>query len=60
MLFQQLFSSYMYVVKAAKMMSVQKTCAYDVDEIDCRCDNAASIVHSIVNKRQILFVIVEK
>jgi len=35
-LFRQLFSSYMYVVKAAKMTLVQKTHAYNVDEIDCR------------------------
>jgi hypothetical protein len=35
-LFRQLFSSYMYVVKAAKTMFVRKMCAYNVDEIECR------------------------
>ncbi len=34
-LFWQLFSSYMYVVKAAKTTFIQKTRAYKVDEIDC-------------------------
>ncbi len=34
MLFQQLFSSYMYVVKAAKTTFVRKICVYNVDEID--------------------------
>jgi len=37
MLFQQLFSSYMYVEKAAKMMFVRKIRANDVDEIDTGC-----------------------
>jgi len=36
MLFWQLFSSYMYVEKAAKMRLVQKICTYNVDEIDGR------------------------
>jgi len=33
-LFWQLFSSYMYVIKAAKMTFVQKICTFNVDEID--------------------------
>ncbi len=33
-LFQHLFSSYMYVVKAAKMTFVRKICTFNVDEID--------------------------
>jgi len=32
----QLFSSYMYVVKAAKTMFVQKIRTFNVDEIDTR------------------------
>jgi len=28
------FPRYMYVEKAAKMMFIRKTCAYNVDEID--------------------------
>ncbi len=33
-LFQQLFSSYAYVEKAAKMTFVRKICTYNIDEID--------------------------
>jgi len=32
--YQQLFSSYMYVEKAAKTMFVQRICTFNVDEID--------------------------
>jgi len=32
--FWQLFSSYMYVEKAAETMFVQKNCMFNVDEID--------------------------
>ncbi len=32
--FRQLFSSYMYVEKAAETMLVRKICMYKVDEID--------------------------
>jgi hypothetical protein len=32
--FWQLFSSYMYVVKAAKTMFVRKICMFNIDEID--------------------------
>ncbi len=32
--FWQLFSSYMYVVKAAKMTFVRKICTFNVDEIN--------------------------
>jgi len=35
-LFRQLFSGYMYVVKAAKTTFVWKTCVYTTDEIGCR------------------------
>jgi len=34
--FQQLFSSYMYLEKAAKTMFIWKICAYNVYEIDTR------------------------
>jgi len=37
--FWQFFSSYMYVVKAAKTMFVRKICMFNVDEIDFRCLN---------------------
>jgi len=33
-LFQQLFSSYVYIVKAARTTFVQKICTFNVDEID--------------------------
>jgi len=33
-LFQQLFSSYMYVEKAAKTTFIRKICTENVDEID--------------------------
>jgi len=35
-LFWQLFSSYVYVVKAAETTFVQKICTFNVDEIDYR------------------------
>ncbi len=34
MSFWQLFSSYMYIVKAAKTTFLQKICTFNVDEID--------------------------
>jgi len=40
-LFRLLFSSYMYIVKAARSTFVQKTRAYDVDEIDVRMVQSA-------------------
>ncbi len=36
MSFWQLFSSYMYILKAAKTMFVRKICTFNVDEIDYR------------------------
>jgi len=35
--FRQLFSSYVYVEKAAKTTFVQKRCAFNIDEIDTWC-----------------------
>jgi len=46
MLFWQLFSSYMYVVKAAKTTFVQKIRAFNVDEIDYKCQFHQHLIRS--------------
>jgi len=41
--FGSFFSSYVYIVKAAKTMFVQKMCAKNVDEIDTRSTNYVEV-----------------
>ncbi len=56
-LFQQLFSSYMYVVKAAKKTFVQKICTFNVDEIDYRtCSNELSKANFIFRQKNMSFI----
>jgi len=45
-LFRQLFSSYMYLVKAAETMFEQKIRTFNVDEIDTWTTNGQNTVRS--------------
>jgi len=50
-LFWQFFSSYMYVVKAAKTTFEWKTRAYNIDEIDCWCQFHQRSTSSFCDRR---------
>ncbi len=51
------FSSYMYVVKAAKKTFVQKNCTFNVDEIDYRtCSNELSKANFLFRQKNMSFI----